>query len=113
MKAETCAYCGSSVGPIYCFGDGEPICDACHRVLPNTIAACRHQIVVLQRALRHAEMEARRPEIPEGWRVVPEILTPGMRLSINVARSRQANADEIWDAGLIAAPELEAQNDRD
>lgn len=65
----TCAFCGSEKTPVYCFGDGQPICHECHTTLPNTIAACRHEIVKLRKD-RSTELKGKlkahiTPEIPK------------------------------------------------
>lgn len=96
-----CAYCKSEKTPTYCFGDGEPICHECHASLPNTIAACRHEIV-----------ELRKNAAPEGWRLVPNDTTRAMRDSARIAMANGCALYEIWEAFLIAAPEYKPEESK-
>lgn len=89
-----CSFCGEEKTPIYCFGDGEPICHDCHGRLPNTIAACRREIIRLEQLV-----------LPEGWRATPEVMTLGMKTAARIAQSRGATVYEMWDAIMAATPE--------
>lgn len=65
----TCAFCGSEKTPIYCFGDGQPICHECHTTLPNTIAACRHEIVKLREDAARLDLLDTNARFRVGWNV--------------------------------------------